>query len=713
MNKIIITVILSFMILAVCGQDYFKGIYDNPEPQEQIQEKIVDLLVAELKKEHPEADLNHTRFIAWSAILTDSRKNLLKYLPLIADLDDEPQDYIDLFCRAYQLMLKGEDYYSYKAYYGAAHIKIKKFPLSYFLLRDARNGRLMHTMYLRQVDKFFALIQAGIIKNELMIYFWQSIIRHTFNMSIIAETLPPETDPWLKAMISGIGALDRCQHLSAFYRSPDSKFAYKRQQYYENLERARKYFQQALELRPEWKFPCQYLIRIEANLGNADACAENFRLLVKYHPDWPPAYREITEAFCRLKRSYNLIELVNTAMPRVPQLAVDMLKRISLEEQEWFWRNYYLQPEIIEAMDRLYQQTSDEEQLINRILHEMNTLRYDSAQQLAKDIDFAAVVKRYTFPKRNQIPVYYKDPAIRLELFCGPHRKRLRLAELMYLSGNGTVAHNRLRELLDNHEFSPPAKDHLINLMASYVLPVYGKDYMLEEKHNYSRQNLPNDAFLVACLAGRLMTAREMLERGYNYRQYEPYPGFTAIMVAQSGTDPAALDFLKELGDPLTRFNKNQYSPLKQAASVNHKIMVERLLKLGIPIDGPKPNDWSPMLLALRSNQLKTARFLVESGADTSLMLQNLVHMTDFEAPLETIEFILPFVKDVNQPGRRGETALCNAAAKTDDPRVIEALLKAGADPSQADKKGRIPADLIRQRFGDKINFPLAPTESD
>ena len=82
-----------------------------------------------------------------------------------------------------------------------------------------------------------------------------------------------------------------------------------------------------------------------------------------------------------------------------------------------------------------------------------------------------------------------------------------------------------------------------------------------------------------------------------------------------------------------------------------------------------------------------------DNDGDTALMF-----VMEQNSPRPIWEALIAKSKDLNIAHNRGMTALHYAARLPEDPAVIQAMLKAGADPRKADSAGQTPIDVARER---------------
>ena len=98
---------------------------------------------------------------------------------------------------------------------------------------------------------------------------------------------------------------------------------------------------------------------------------------------------------------------------------------------------------------------------------------------------------------------------------------------------------------------------------------------------------------------------------------------------------------------------------------------------------------------AARNENPAMIEALLAAGAD--LFLGVLHGAARHNGNPAVIEVLIAAGADLNARGDDGDTALHSAAAHNENPAVIEALLAAGADPSVRNSDGKRPGDLASE----------------
>jgi ankyrin repeat protein len=178
------------------------------------------------------------------------------------------------------------------------------------------------------------------------------------------------------------------------------------------------------------------------------------------------------------------------------------------------------------------------------------------------------------------------------------------------------------------------------------------------------------------------------------------------------GNVTAARKALKEGADPNAVDPKQGFTAL--VLSLQSPDMIEALIKAGADPNREDPEfGLTPMDYVAQTGSLDSLKRLAEGGAKINPPTS---WLTPLQAAvgarrMDMVEYLVSHKADVNARDNNGSTALHhlvvggllapkNAAAPT---AVCKYLLAHGADPSIADKKGRTPYELAKERFFKKM----------
>ena len=181
----------------------------------------------------------------------------------------------------------------------------------------------------------------------------------------------------------------------------------------------------------------------------------------------------------------------------------------------------------------------------------------------------------------------------------------------------------------------------------------------------------------------------------------------TPLMIASSSNHPAVVELLlahKNL-DKEARDDKND-NALRYATDHNNIEVLKLLLEAGLdPNIQAGENSWSCLLVACCDNYLEVTSLLLKHGANPYLVekhKKNCLMMAAQNGHTEIVSMLLnseyiDVRRIINEQTKQEWTAL---ALANDHPKVVELLLKHGADPNIATDDGWTPLMLACQRKG-------------
>lgn len=210
---------------------------------------------------------------------------------------------------------------------------------------------------------------------------------------------------------------------------------------------------------------------------------------------------------------------------------------------------------------------------------------------------------------------------------------------------------------------------------------------------------------LHALVEGHPGLALALLERGASVEATWKYTGATALTEAGDLGDIPLLDALPARGVPPDETDKNDLTALHNAAGHGHLDAGRRLLRAGAD---PRASARSPLGAAASLGHVEVAEVLLAAGCELEDVTWGRTSLTDAamlnQAPM--LDFLIAAGANVNAVDDNGFTPLMHAA-RHGYPRILERLLRAGADPqavvATGPDAGKSAHDLVRQRRRDAV----------
>lgn len=213
-----------------------------------------------------------------------------------------------------------------------------------------------------------------------------------------------------------------------------------------------------------------------------------------------------------------------------------------------------------------------------------------------------------------------------------------------------------------------------------------------------------------AAIKNHVEKIRLLLDHGADPTKHAS--GWSPLTYAIQYKNPEALLMLLDARgpEPTPTFQESLNEALRYAARSGDRSAVMELLKAGADINAVSedgfPKRATPLLLAVLSNEVKTAQFLIRKGAR-----QDLADSTGrLPLPLAAENGHELLVRDLirgggkpdMKSGENEDTPLILAAAKGHE-KVVKVLLELGADPMATNKFGDIALDIAEEKNFKKV----------
>ena len=530
----------------------------------------------------------------------------------------------------------------------------------------------------------------------------------------LEERLRPHAtkiDPWFWEMVQGrAGIAAAWEGRGSGWGSTVTKEGWN--VFGDNLDKARRHFDRAIELFPERYNAHIRLITVEMGSGSVEAVIEVFKKIAWYNASNESAWNAVLWAlrprWCGSLELIRMLAVEAMDCPRrdvgVAELGYQALGDI-VSESGMRWPNVYRDPEVRRLADRLFAEyekrmTTPEARhlfLWRRFCREMALGEYDAAAETFREYGgpARAAEENYwqwgkSFRSKIGTPMY-DDPVMRLKVFTGKHAATLREAENLFFSGvNDRAALEKLTGVIRNGDMPPDEKEFLIDLYGRWRLDCEPYRFCLREGNYMS-------SYLVALRNDRSDVAAEMEKLGY--RPKEKRPGDIVFSIAAKGDNTGEILRRHAAGENIDVVCEEGHTPLHLAARYGNTEMVETLLKCGAKIDRRDKSGHTPLHLAATLKEGPTVRMLFKYGADPNEQDNEgdfcLLYLPQVHALSDMYKIFLEHPKiNVNLQNHAGETALHYMAKSGTPTKIFKMMIDAGADCNVRDGNGRTPLDV-------------------
>ncbi|KAK6166402.1 hypothetical protein SNE40_023103 [Patella caerulea] len=173
------------------------------------------------------------------------------------------------------------------------------------------------------------------------------------------------------------------------------------------------------------------------------------------------------------------------------------------------------------------------------------------------------------------------------------------------------------------------------------------------------------------------------------------------FIVASCGLSIATLGFAFLKPVECSNKDSDRHLELLNAIKDNNLYEIQRLLKDNVSPDCRHVLGWTALQLAAVNRNIKAIRLLLDAGADPNLGDEFVnINVTSREKKLNTLQVLLSREEDFcdrlnNSVNFKDSTAL-HYAVLVEDKDIVEALLKAGADPTKENALGHKPIAYAR-----------------
>jgi ankyrin repeat protein len=171
----------------------------------------------------------------------------------------------------------------------------------------------------------------------------------------------------------------------------------------------------------------------------------------------------------------------------------------------------------------------------------------------------------------------------------------------------------------------------------------------------------------------KISSIRRLIDEGANPNQFDEY-GTPLLILAVRISDDDMLSLFLEAGANVNAADTDGETALHCSASIGNLNAMKMLISKSAEIDAINIDGKTPLIIASIMGKVDACRILIDSGAD--------INITDIQ----------------------GRGVVHWASLRNDNPKLIDLLLMAGADPSIRDKSGAT-AESLAKLAGHMMSF--------
>ncbi len=212
----------------------------------------------------------------------------------------------------------------------------------------------------------------------------------------------------------------------------------------------------------------------------------------------------------------------------------------------------------------------------------------------------------------------------------------------------------------------------------------------------------------LATSAGHIGTMRALIEAGAN-AALRDNDIVTPLYIAAEKGNTEAVDYLLTLPEVRIGINQhaayqNGFTPVMVAASKNHVAVIEKLAAVGADLNKTDNQNRHSLFIAVESGQVDAVRKLIALGADVGKdVLSNsnkspMMHWIDEKHYAEILTQLVEAGANINATDANHQTALHRACDYTRRDKILP-LLQMGAEVNGINKSGQRPIDELVDNY--------------
>jgi len=202
------------------------------------------------------------------------------------------------------------------------------------------------------------------------------------------------------------------------------------------------------------------------------------------------------------------------------------------------------------------------------------------------------------------------DEQCQIPLSCAANRGYYEIAKLLIEKGADVNALNG--------NGVPPLFTALYGKKLKMVELLIENNADINFTSNDPRDRVQHNALTLAASNGDFLSFKLLIERDINI-DYQNFYGYSAMSEAIKIKNEAMVNYLVSKNADLTLVDKNLCNYLCLSAKANDTILIQKFLKLGLPLEKPDFQGYTPLMVAILNKSPQAAKYLIHQGANVTV----------------------------------------------------------------------------------------------
>ncbi len=236
-----------------------------------------------------------------------------------------------------------------------------------------------------------------------------------------------------------------------------------------------------------------------------------------------------------------------------------------------------------------------------------------------------------------------------------------------------------------------------------YALFFFSSFSKSQEQDVPDKQKITRELF-AAAEKGDFDTVKNLLTKYPDMKNVRRNGGWTLLHLSFNSRE--LIEYLIENGADIEAKSDGGWTPLHSQAYGGHKAGVELLLEHGADIEAKHAYDMTPLITSIRWDRIEVAKLLVEKGSNvdaTNTLGRTPLIISATEGYTELAKIFLDHNADIHIKDDSYKRTALHFAALNGHLKIVEELLKKGADPNEKDGAGKTPLDYANRYGHEKV----------